>query len=344
MGLPQGPGARLRRALVLALCTALLAAAAPDETHAQSRTHAVIVVGIGGTAEYRESFHAEASQMFTALTTEHGFSRDEVTYLGETVETAPDMITDRSTRANVLKVLGEIAQRAGPTDRVLVILIGHGTDQGGEAQLNLPGPDITPTDFELAGLAFPSQPLALVHTGSASGGWVEPLAGPNRIVIAATRTAREQNATEFGQFFAQALSGAGADLDHDERVSLLEAFLFAKQEVERYYEEQNEILTEHAVLEDNGDGTGSTDAGPEGPDGVLASTFTLGGAAAAVRTSDDPVLARLYAERDGIQRRIDELRVVRTALTEDEFLARLEPLLIELALKNREIREAGGGV
>lgn len=334
----------MRRALGLALCIGLLASAAPVETRAQSRTYTLIVVGIGGTAEFRESFHTEASQIYNALTTEHGLSKDDVIYLGETVETAPDMITDRSTRANVLKVIGEIAQKAGPTDRLLVILIGHGTDQGGEPQLNVPGPDLTPTDFELASMAFPSQALALVHTGSASGGWVRPLAGPNRIVITATRSSGEQNATEFGQFFAQALSGEGADLDHDERVSLLEAFLYAKQEVERYYQEQNELLTEHAVLDDNGDGTGSSDAGPEGPDGVLASTFALGGpqAAAAARTSDDPVLARLYAERDAIQRQIDELRVVRAALTEDEFLGRMEPLLVELALKNREIREAEG--
>jgi hypothetical protein len=322
----------------------MLASAPPGPAGAQSRTYTLVVVGIGGTAEYRESFHAEASQIYAALTTQHGLAKEDVVYLGERVETAPDMISDVSTRANVLKVLGEIAQKAGPTDRLLVILIGHGTDQGGEAQFNVSGPDLTPTDFELAGLAFPSQALALVHTGSASGGWVAPLAGPNRIVIAATRTARELNATEFGQFFARALSGEGADLDHDERVSLLEAFQFAKQEVERYYQEQNELLVEHAVLDDNGDGRGSTDAGPEGPDGVLASTFALGGprAAAATFTSDDPVLARLYSEREGIQRQIDELRVFRAALTEDEFLARMEPLLVELALKNREIREAGG--
>jgi len=322
----------------------MLASGMLEPVSAQSRTYTVIVVGIGGTAPFRESFHAEAAQIYTALTTQHGLSTDDVIYLGERVETAPDMISDVSTRANVLKVLGEIAQKAGPTDRLLVVLIGHGTDQGGEAQFNVSGPDLTPTDFELAGMAFPSQALALVHTGSASGGWVQPLAGPNRIVIAATRTARELNATEFGQFFAQAMSGEGADLDHDQRISLLEAFQFAKTEVERYYQEQNEMLTEHAVLDDNGDGNGSTDAGPEGPDGVLASTFALGGpqATSVALTSDDPVLARLYGERAAIQRQIDELRVVRSALTEDQFLERMEPLLVELALKNREIREAGG--
>jgi hypothetical protein len=149
--------------------------------------------------------------------------------------------------------------------------------------------------------------------------------------------------TEFGQFFAEALAGEGSDLDHDGRVSLLEAFMYARDEVARHYEEENELLTEHAVLEDDGDGRGSSDAGLESADGRLASTFAFGGGARTpVQDTDDPVLARLYTERDDIQRRIDELRVVRDALPEDEYLARLEPLLVDLALKNREIQERGG--
>ncbi len=331
----------MRRALPATLVLALMASV--QSVAGQARTHVVIVAGIGGTAEFRESFHAEASKIHQALTEQHGIPREDVVYLGETVDVAPNVISDRSTRANVLKVLGEIAQKAGPSDRVLVVLIGHGTESGGEAQLNLPGPDLTPTDFALAAVAFPTQQLALVHTGSASGGWVQPLAGPNRVIITATRTAREQNATEFGQFFAAALAGEGSDLDHDGRVSLLEAFMYARQEVARHYEQQNELLTEHAVLEDDGDGRGSSDAGLETPDGRLAATFAFGGTArTAVRETDDPVLARLYTERDAIQRQIDELRVVRDALPEDQYLARLEPLLVELALKNREIQERGG--
>jgi hypothetical protein len=343
MGVPADPGAGLIRLVRSALLVTLLASAAGSAA-AQARTHVVIVVGIGGTAEFRESFHAEASQIYTALVEQHAIPRDDVVYLGETVEVAPEMISDRSTRANVLKVLGEIAQRAGPSDKVLVVLIGHGTDAGGEAQLNLPGPDLTPTDFGLAAVAFPTQQLALVHTGSASGGWVEPLAGPNRVIITATRSSREQNATHFGQYFAEAIAGEGSDLDHDGRVSLLEAFMYARQEVERHYQEANELLTEHAVLEDDGDGRGSSDAGLESADGRLASTFTFGGGARTpAQETEDPILARLYAERDDIQRRIDELRVVRDALPEDQYLAQLEPLLVELALKNREIQERGGG-
>jgi hypothetical protein len=323
-----------------------LAAAAGWTTgaEAQARTHVLIVAGIGGTAEFRESFHAEASKLYNALTERHGIPKEDVVYLGERVDVAPSMISDQSTRANVLKALGEIAQRAGPRDRLLVVLIGHGTESNGEAQLNLPGPDLTPSDFQLALLAFPTQQLALVLTGSAGGGWVQPLAGPNRIIVSATRSAREQNATKFGRFFAEAIAGEGSDLDHDGRVSLLEAFMYARQEVARHYDEQNQMQSEHAVLEDDGDGRGSLDAGLESTEGRVAATFAFGrGARTPVQPTDDPVLARLFAERDDIQRRIDELRVVRDALTEDEYLARLEPLLVELALKSREIQERSGG-
>ena len=305
--------------------------------------HVLIVVGLGGSQEYRESFHDEASRLYTALIERQGLPPGDVIYLGEKVEVDPDMISGRSTRANLLQELGEIAQRAGPLDRVLVVLIGHGTSARGETQFNLPGPDLTPNDFQMGLLAFPTQSLALVNTASASGGFVAPLAGPGRIVVAATRTERERNATEFGQFFVEAIAGESADLDKDERISLLEAFVYARSEVERYYEEQNELLTEHAVLDDNGDGQGSHDAGLAGPDGQLAATFHIGGfSGTSAQVPDDPALARLYEERLEIQGRIDELRAVREAMSEDDYLDAMEPMLVELALKNREIRALEG--
>jgi len=337
------PGGAISLACALAV-TAAVPLGPRASLAAQGRTHAVIVVGLGGAAEYRETFHAEAAQIYTALIERHGLLAADVTYLGEKVEVDPEMITLRSTRANVLQVLGEIAQEVEPLDRVLLVLIGHGTSGGSEPQFNLPGPDLTPGDLQLGLMAFPTQALALVHTGSASGGFISPLSGPNRTLIAATKTDRQLNATEFGHFFAEAVSGESADLDHDNRTSLLEAFIYTRQEVERYYQEQNELLTETAVLDDNGDGEASHDAGLAGPDGPLAATFHLGGlSATATQTPDDPDLARLYEERIAIQVRIDELRAVRDAMTEDQYLDAMEPLLVELALKNREIREQEGG-
>jgi len=336
---PMIPAAGITVAMLAAIVSLIPASIAS----AQGRTHAVIVAGLGGDAQYRESFHAEASQIYRALVERHGLPAENVTYLGESVDVDPELIAMRSTRANVLQVLGEIAQEAEPMDRVFLVLIGHGTVSQDEARLNLPGPDLTPTDLQLGLTAFPTQTLALVHTGTASGGFIAPLSGPNRILVAATSTQRQLNATEFGQFFAAAIAGEGADLDHDGRVSLLEAFDFTRQEVARQYETANEMITETAVLDDDGDGEASAEPSIAGPDGPLAATFQLGGVSGTMaQTPDDPELARLYEERNEIQGRIAELRATRGDMSEDEFLDTIEPLLVELALKNREIRELEG--
>jgi hypothetical protein len=345
MGLPTTAGPDLRRLQSLACLTAAFGALlAPHPLEAQERTHVLIVVGLGGAADYREEFHSQAAALYTALTERMRLPEQDVIYLGERVDVAPEMIRDRSTRANVLQVLGEIAQEAGPNDRVLVTLIGHGTTNSTGTGFNLSGPDLTPSDLQLGVIAFPTQSLALVHTGSGSGGWLASLSGPNRIIITATRTERELNATEFPQYFVEALAGEGADLDKDERISLLEAYIYAREEVARHYENENEMLTEHALLDDNGDGEGTHEADLDTTDGSLAATFRMGGPTAVTTdVTDDQELARLYEERNEIQTRIDQLRTVGAALPEDEYLAEMEELLVELALKNREIRQREGG-
>ena len=314
-----------------------------EQASAQEQTHALIVVGLGGNADYRDRFHNQAIALREAFTSKHGMLTEHVTYLGERPESAPEIVTDKSTRDNVLSYLSTIAQQMGPSDRLLVILIGHGTSDQAEARFNITGPDLAPSDLQMALTGFPTQTLALVHTGSASGGFLEPLSGPNRIIITATRTQRERNATEFAQFFVEAITGESADLDKDERVSLLEAYQYAREEVIRFYEDENEILTEHALLDDNGDGTGSEEVGLNEPDGSLAAGFQLGGISVTEEEiNQDPELARLYEERRQIQARITELRVLRDAMQEEAYMAAMEELLVELALKNREIRAKEG--
>ena len=314
-----------------------------EQASAQEQTHALIVVGLGGNADYRDRFHNQAVALREAFTSKHGMLSEHVTYLGERPESAPEIVTDKSTRDNVLSYLSTIAQQMGSSDRLLVILIGHGTSGQAEARFNVTGPDLAPNDLQMALTGFPTQTLALVHTGSASGGFLEPLSGPNRIIITATRTQRERNATEFAQFFVEAITGESADLDKDERVSLLEAYQYAREEVIRFYEDENEILTEHAVLDDNGDGTGSEEVGLNEPDGSLAAGFQLGGISVTEEEiNQDPELARLYEERRQIQARITELRVLRDAMQEEAYMAAMEELLVELALKNREVRAKEG--
>ncbi|MCA1789303.1 MAG: hypothetical protein LC667_05425, partial [Thioalkalivibrio sp.] len=166
---------------------------AVDAAAQAPRTHVLIVVGLGGTADYRETFHDQARSLRTALIEEHGVSANDVVYLGERVEVEPEVIQNRSTREHVLGTLSRFGEDAGASDRVLVVLIGHGTSGPSGENFNIPGPDVTPAEFADALTVFASQQVAFVHTGSGSGAFLEPLAAPNRIVITATRSGRELN-------------------------------------------------------------------------------------------------------------------------------------------------------
>jgi hypothetical protein len=146
----------------------------------------------------------------------------------------------------------------------------------------------------------------------------------------------------FAEFFAEAFWGSGADLNKDGRVSLLEAFVHTRESVRRYYEADQRLLTEHALLDDDGDGRGSDQPSEVGGDGVLASRMFLDAGVGAWVAVADSQLAALLARRDSLEERMSELRSLRGAMPEGEYERRLEQLLVELALTDRAIRERGG--
>ncbi|MGW8264989.1 MAG: hypothetical protein ACWGSQ_01405 [Longimicrobiales bacterium] len=338
----------MRRTSRLLLVSGVLALIAPSAWAQETRV--LIVVGLGGDPEYRETFHGWASALRSVAVERFGVGEEGIVYLGERPEEAPELIQDRSTRENIASALAAMAEESGAQDRVLVVLIGHGSGQGESARFNLPGPDLSPGDLDVMLNDFPTQVVAVVNTSPSSGPFVGGLAGENRIVVTATKTIQERNETQFGGFFVEALESEGSDLDKDGRVSLLEAFQYASREVDRYYQERNLLATEHAQLEDDGDGIGSTEVGEDATDGWLARGFWLGstpghaGASAAVPDSvTDPVLLRLYEERTALERRISELRALRGQMEESRYEQELEELLVAMALKNREIREREGG-
>ena len=75
--------------------------------------------------------------------------------------------------------------------------------------------------------------------------------------MTATKSGMERNQTEFPSYFVEAFAEDKADADKDQRVSMLEAFLYARREVERFYEKGRLLATEHAILDDDGDGAGT---------------------------------------------------------------------------------------
>ena len=334
--------ARARVARAALLAAALVPAGLlPATLHAQN-THLLLISGLGGEPQYTEAFHGWLSRFADAATEKYGVSADRITYLGEKTELDPTRIQARSTANNIRAAFVEIAAAMSPADELVVLLAGHGTFRDGTARFNIPGPDLTPEDLNglLAGLG--GRRVTFVNTASASGPFVEALSAPNRTIITATRTGRERNLTRFGLYFVDAFADDGADVDKDSRVSMLEAFGYALREVEREYEGDNQILTEHAMLDDNGDGEGSRELDDLEGDGALARTVFLASVgSAAGGEAVTPALRALYEEKAAIEARIAELRRIKPQLSLERYEDELEALLVELALKNREIRAAG---
>jgi hypothetical protein len=183
--------------------------------------------------------------------------------------------------------------------------------------------------------------VALVNAASASGAFLAPLSAPNRVVVTATRSGFETNETMFGRFFVDAYAGEGADIDKNGSVSLLEAYTFAAREVERWYKEQNRLVTEHAQLDDDGDGKGTPAPDGRSGDGAIAKSFVLGGIPAAV--ASNPALKALYEEKRELEARVETLRGMKAKMDAATYEKELEKLLVDLALKNQAIKKLEGG-
>jgi hypothetical protein len=184
--------------------------------------------------------------------------------------------------------------------------------------------------------------VAVIVAASSSGDFVPALSAPGRVIITATKSGFERNESIFGGHFVAALAGDGADADKDGRVSLLEAFTYATREVRRVYEQENRLLTEHALLDDDGDRSGSAEPGARGGDGGLARSFFLTGAASAAAASNDPRAAALRKEKEELEAKVEALKGRKEAMDAKAYEAELERLLVDLAAATRALRALEG--
>jgi len=304
--------------------------ATPAVACAQS-THLLIVVGLAGDPEHGELFKKWGTTLADTATQKLGVAKDRVTLLTDAA----------ATRDGVVKAFGALAA-AEADDTVVIVLFGHGTYANKTAKFNLTGPDMTPQDFEPLLARLKSKRVVFVNTASASAPFVEALSGPGRVVVAATRTGGEMFATLFGGPFVEAFSNESADSDHDGKISILEAFDYARKTVAASYQREGLLPTEHAILDDNGDKEGSIEPGRETKDGQSAAVLAIGSLRQQALPADEKVRA-LYAERSQIERRIEALKLLKSGMDPAKYESELEKLATELALKTRQIRAAEGG-
>lgn len=310
---------------------------------AAAQTHLLVVSGLGGEKKYSDAFNDMAARLTDAADKRFHIQQSEILWLGEDSTAKRPHYAGQSTKANVEKAIGQFASKAAPGDQIVVVLIGHGSGEGEETKISLPGPDLSARDFAQLLGRFPTQKVAFINMTSASGDMLPIVSGPNRVVITATKSAFERNESHFASHFVDALTKDVADVDKDGRVSLLEAFRYAVAETKRAYETDTKLQSEHAQFDDLGMKSGVADPDGKTNQGLIARRFFLDGGFNTRAGANDPQLAALYKDKFTIEDQIDQLRLKKPAMNADAYDDALESLLVQLARKAKSIRELERG-
>lgn len=320
---------------------------------AAAPSHDIIICGSGGDKTYQEKFAAWGMRLRKALVGQLGRSAEGIVLLIESADraTTPARVSDLETIRSVLK---EAANKVGPEDDLFIYLVGHGSHWRNVSRFHIPGPDLTAK--ELARLIEPihARRLIVINAASSSAGFINALSRPGRVICTATKSVDEKNAAEFMEYFLQGLEDGSADQNRDERICVLEACRQASALTEASYVGKGLIATEHALLDDNGDGQGTrlagglpSDAPSEKSTTTTVATTDLGDGALAAQCFLRDFMFSPAVPRDLVERyrsllnRIDELKRKKSAMESGAYYTALETLLIEAARAHREIRRAG---
>lgn len=315
MAIAQKMGNGMRAILLFLVLAATLSAA----------NYYVTIAGLGGAPEYDAQFAKWAADLDKELKT-NGPEAHVITLSGIAVN-----------RQKVQETLTGLNAEMKPGDAFALFLIGHGTFDGTDYKFNLPGPDIKADELAALLNRIPARRQLVVNMTSCSGASLGPLAKKDRIVITATKSGTEKNATVFARYWIDALKDPSADTDKNGTVSALEAYAYAQRKTAAYFEAEKLLATEHAMISDTGTANAVRDPKPENGNGLLAAAFTIIRPEAEGASSLSPDKQKLLAKKEDLEAKIDRLKYQKAAMPEEEYKQQLTALLLELARTQSEI-------
>jgi len=317
MAVTQEMGGNLKYLFFLPLFVTALAAS--------PSTYFVTVAGLGGTPEYEAQFTKWNTEL-------DGLLRGNGP--GAVVETLSGA---SATKQGMRQLLAKLANEVHPDDAFALLLIGHGTFDGRDYKFNLPGPDVTAGELAAMLNRIPAAEQLVVNMTSASGASLAALARKNRIVITATKSGNEKNATVFARYWIDALRDPAADTDKNGTVSALEAFRYAETKTAAYFQMEKLLATEHPMLSDTGKTAGVPDPDPENGQGSLAAMFPVLRPESETAQVASPAKGQLLLRKQQLEAKIDRLKYQKAAMPEDAYKRQLTALLLDLARTQAEI-------
>jgi hypothetical protein len=241
---------------------------ATSETASSGVKRALIICGLPGDKEHALLYSTAVRELRSGLTTRLGFAEANVhlQFGGVWPEEAakPETAAPQhgpATREALEQEAADLRKDLRPEDALWVIVLGHSHYDGRKATLNLPGPDFTSLEFGKLFSGLQCREQVFFITTSVSGFYLKPLAASGRVVISATEPDFETNETIFARSLAEELGKLTAadypDEDKDGVRSLFDLYIGVTRNVAQKYVDDKTLATEHAQLEDNGDGRGT---------------------------------------------------------------------------------------
>ncbi|HOX36558.1 MAG TPA: hypothetical protein PL033_01100 [Candidatus Brocadiia bacterium] len=276
-----------RTGTILATCLAAaiisLTAFTGTRLYAQTIAHssrepqscAVIVCGVTGDQAHFDRFWKLTIQTRQLLTERLGFKPEDVRILFEEKDPDSSIVSARSTKADILAVLEDTGKALRPDDLFFLFIFGHAGTDGHDVRLHLPGPDMSPEELTDAVNKLPPSRQVIILGTPVSGYFMMPMLRKDRVVISATRPTAEMSETVFPYCFVESFLDKRADANSDGLVSIAEVFNCATKRVKEFYDERELIQTEHARLNDTGEGGGSEYVDDKMPDGRAAEKLTF---------------------------------------------------------------------
>lgn len=301
----------------------------------------ILVRGAAGATDYEKRFDNMTRQWIQAADSaglqvkvvgfEHSIN-ETASAIAELNVSGPEISTPTAPhhRVQLEQVFSNVSLHGN--DPLWIIYVGHGSFDGRTARLNLKGPDVS--DRDLADWLSPvKRPVILIIGSASSAPFMKTLAGPDRTIITATRSSSEESYSYFGEYLCRSFENPKADLDLDQAVSVLEAFIFASRSVVDFYQQNQRMVTEHAALDDSGDGLGAQAdqfIGLE-PKGDSKDGIKSRGRYLIPPDSDLGLSPEWLEERLIVEQKLISLRKLKDSIAPQDYQQRLESVLLELA-------------
>jgi len=280
----------------------------------QAKSAGLVVSGLGGNPEYAIEFAEQGQAITTALGSLGSHVNQFVWLDGATAD-----------RQVILDTIA--TQAALASDTFVLILLGHGSVDRRGWRFNITGPDLSTDDLVAALAPVQSAQQLIVAATSASGALLDVLSQPGRTVVTATKSGGEINAVRFPEFLTEAMVSTAADIDRNEILTIAEAWRYANEKTQQYYQQRKLLASEHARL--------------RGENATQIAVARLG----ALRDAhDNPVVSELLDKRLVLEQDFHALRDRKESMPTADYYAELETLMLAIAELQQSIDEATGWV